>query len=69
MLENLKVLHPFMPLTEEIWQILAREPRRGIDSFNLARIKTFNATLIADFENAAEVISELEPFVKTRIFL
>jgi hypothetical protein len=36
-------------LTEEIWQIL-RELQRGIDSFNLARIKTFNATLIADLK-------------------
>jgi valyl-tRNA synthetase len=51
MLENnLKVLHPFMPfLTEEIWQIVVASVVLGIDCFNVARIKIFDANLISDF--------------------
>jgi valyl-tRNA synthetase len=58
MLENnLKVLHPFMPfLTEEIWQIVVASVVLGIDCFNVARIKIFDANLISDF-GTAEVIS------------
>jgi hypothetical protein len=32
-------------------------------------MKPFNASLIADFENTIEVISELERSEKTKIFL
>jgi valyl-tRNA synthetase len=69
MLENnLKVLHPFMPfLTEEIWQILAeRIPEEALIVSTWPELKPFNATLISDFENAAEVISGIRTIRKDK---
>jgi valyl-tRNA synthetase len=69
MLENnLKVLHPFMPfLTEEIWQILAeRTPEEALIVSTWPELKPFNAILIADFENAAEVISGIRTIRKDK---
>jgi valyl-tRNA synthetase len=69
MLENnLKVLHPFMPfLTEEIWQILAdRTPEEALIVSTWPELKPFETALIADFENAAEVISGIRTIRKDK---
>ncbi|CAM2954251.1 valine--tRNA ligase [Flavobacterium frigoris] len=69
MLENnLKVLHPFMPfLTEEIWQILAeRTPEEALIVSTWPELKPFDAALIADFENVAEVISGIRTIRKDK---
>jgi len=69
MLENnLKLLHPFMPfLTEEIWQILApRTKEEALIVSTWPEIKPFNANLIADFENAMEVISGVRTIRKDK---
>jgi valyl-tRNA synthetase len=56
-------------LTEEIWQILAERTTAEALIVSTWQMKPFNASLIADFENTIVVISELERFVKTKIFL
>jgi valyl-tRNA synthetase len=69
MLENnLKLLHPFMPfLTEEIWQILApRTKREALIVSTWPEMKPFNTALIADFENAMEVISGVRTIRKDK---
>jgi len=69
MLENnLKLLHPFMPfLTEEIWQLLAeRTPEEALIISTWPETKPFNANLISDFENAAEVISGIRSIRKDK---
>ena len=69
MLENnLKLLHPFMPfLTEEIWQIVApRTKEEALIVSTWPEMKPFNAALIADFENAMEVISGVRTIRKDK---
>jgi valyl-tRNA synthetase len=69
MLENnLKLLHPFMPfLTEEIWQIIKeRTTNEALIVSTWPEMKSFNASLIADFENTIEVISGLRTIRKDK---
>jgi valyl-tRNA synthetase len=65
---NLKLLHPFMPfLTEEIWQhISSRNEKEALIVSTWPEIKPFDAKLIADFENAAEVISGIRSIRKEK---
>jgi valyl-tRNA synthetase len=65
---NLKLLHPFMPfLTEEIWQhISSRNEKEALIVSTWPEIKPFDAKLIADFENAAEVISGVRSIRKEK---
>ncbi|MFM9988992.1 valine--tRNA ligase [Flavobacterium sp.] len=69
MLENnLKLLHPFMPfLTEEIWQIIAdRRPEEALIVSTWPEMKSFNESLISDFENTIEVISGIRTIRKDK---
>lgn len=56
--EILQLLHPFMPfITEEIWQELKqRKAGESIMVSQLTTPETYNAQLLADFENVKEVI-------------
>ena len=69
MLENnLKLLHPFMPfLTEEIWHLIAeRSPEEALIVSIWPELKSFDAKLIADFENSIEVISGIRTIRKDK---
>lgn len=69
MLENnLKLLHPFMPfLTEEIWHLIAeRTPEEALIVSTWPELKSFDAKLIADFENSIEVISGIRTIRKDK---
>jgi valyl-tRNA synthetase len=69
MLENnLKLLHPFMPfLTEEIWQILAeRTADEALIVSEWPKLKSFNASLITDFEATIEIISGIRTIRKDK---
>ncbi|WP_348824159.1 valine--tRNA ligase [Flavobacterium aestuarii] len=69
MLENnLKLLHPFMPfLTEEIWQHIAeRTAEEALIVSTWPELKSFDAKLIADFENSIEVISGIRTIRKDK---
>jgi valyl-tRNA synthetase len=69
MLENnLKLLHPFMPfLTEEIWQLLdERTKEEALIVSTWPTMKSFNASLIADFDNTIEVISGIRTIRKDK---
>jgi valyl-tRNA synthetase len=67
MLENnLKVLHPFMPFREEIWQIVAeRSPEEALIVSTWPELKSFDANLISDFEST-EVISGIRTIRKDK---
>ncbi|MEZ4811801.1 MAG: valine--tRNA ligase [Allomuricauda sp.] len=66
--ENLKLLHPFMPfLTEEVWQHMAeRTPDQALIVSDWPKAGKANASLIADFEFAAEVISGVRTIRKEK---
>lgn len=69
MLENnMKLLHPFMPfLTEEIWQYIA--PRSKEEALIVSKWptqKSFNETLIADFDFAMDVIAGIRTIRKEK---
>lgn len=69
MLENnLKLLHPFMPfLTEEIWQIIAdRTADEALIVSEWPKLKSFNASLITDFEATIEIISGIRTIRKEK---
>jgi valyl-tRNA synthetase len=69
MLENnLKLLHPFMPfLTEEIWQLLdERTKEEALIVSTWPTMKSFHASLIADFDNTIEVISGIRTIRKDK---
>ncbi|WP_395056392.1 valine--tRNA ligase [Flavobacterium sp.] len=69
MLENnLKLLHPFMPfLTEEIWQIIAeRTPEEALIVSTWPEMKSFNESLISDFDTTIEVISGIRTIRKDK---
>lgn len=69
MLENnMKLLHPFMPfLTEEIWHLIAdRTKEEALIVSTWPDIKPFDSALIADFENAIEVISGVRTIRKDK---
>lgn len=65
---NLKLLHPFMPfLTEEIWQYIAeRKVDEALIISSWPKQKSFDASLIADFETAIEVISGIRTIRKEK---
>ncbi|NJM79042.1 MAG: valine--tRNA ligase [Flavobacterium sp.] len=65
---NLKLLHPFMPfLTEEIWQYIAeRTPEQALIISTWPTMKDTNASLIAEFDFAAEVISGIRTIRKEK---
>lgn len=67
--ENLKLLHPFMPfLTEEVWQHMAeRSPQEAliVSSWPQGEEKV-DASLIADFDFAAEVVSGIRTLRKEK---
>ena len=66
--ENLKLLHPFMPfLTEEVWQHMAeRTPDQALIVSNWPKTGKANASLIADFDFATEVISGVRTIRKEK---
>ncbi|WP_309608152.1 valine--tRNA ligase [Flavobacterium sp.] len=69
MLENnLKLLHPFMPfLTEEIWQTIEdRNVNEALIVSTWPEIKSFNQTLISDFDYVTEVISGIRTIRKDK---
>ena len=69
MLENnLKLLHPFMPfITEEIWQHIAqRSPEQALIVAEWPKAKSFNESLIADFDFTMEVISGIRTIRKDK---
>ncbi|RYJ40456.1 valine--tRNA ligase [Flavobacterium beibuense] len=69
MLENnLKLLHPFMPfLTEEIWQHIAeRTAEEALIVAKWPEAKQYDEKLIADFDQAAEVIAGLRTIRKDK---
>jgi valyl-tRNA synthetase len=69
MLENnLKLLHPFMPfLTEEIWQIIAeRTTDEALIVSEWPKLKSFNISLITDFEATIEIISGIRTIRKDK---
>ncbi|POS01941.1 valyl-tRNA synthetase [Flavobacterium croceum DSM 17960] len=65
---NLKLLHPFMPfLTEEIWHHIAQ--RTSEDALIIAswpEIKTFDESLITDFDFVTEIISGIRTIRKEK---
>jgi len=65
---NLKLLHPFMPfLTEEIWHLIAdRTAEEALIVSTWPELKSFDAKLIADFENSIEVISGIRTIRKEK---
>ena len=65
---NLKLLHPFMPfLTEEIWHLIGdRTPEEALIVSTWPELKSFDAKLIADFENSIEVISGIRTIRKEK---
>ena len=65
---NLKLLHPFMPfLTEEIWQhITERTPAEALIVAKYPEQKSYNETLLIDFERAQEVISGVRTIRKDK---
>ncbi|WP_291128492.1 valine--tRNA ligase [Flavobacterium sp. UBA7682] len=65
---NLKLLHPFMPfLTEEIWQYIAeRTPEQALIIAEYPKVTSFDSTLIADFDFAAEVIAGVRTIRKEK---
>ena len=69
MLENnLKLLHPFMPfLTEEIWQFIKeRNADEALIISSWPVLKSFNESLIADFDTTIEVISGIRTIRKDK---
>ncbi|UII76660.1 valine--tRNA ligase [Flagellimonas sp. HMM57] len=66
--ENLKLLHPFMPfLTEEVWQhIDQRTPEQALIVSNWPKVGDVDATLIKDFDFAADVISGIRTIRKEK---
>ena len=65
---NLKLLHPFMPfLTEEIWQLIdERTTEEALIISSWPEIKSFNQSLITDFDNIAEVVSGVRSIRKDK---
>jgi valyl-tRNA synthetase len=65
---NLKLLHPFMPfLTEEIWHLLAdRTTEEALIISTWPEMKSFDKTIIANFDNAMEVISGIRTIRKDK---
>ena len=65
---NLKILHPFMPfLTEEIWQILEkRTPEQALIIASWPEIKSYDHSILEDFEFAAEVVSGIRTIRKEK---
>ena len=57
----LKMLHPFMPfITEELWQAIeVRKENESIMVQPMPCTKTFDNNLIADFEEAKEIIASI----------
>ncbi|MCG9792525.1 valine--tRNA ligase [Flavobacterium algicola] len=69
MLENnLKLLHPFMPfLTEEIWQLIAeRSVEEALIVSTWPDSKSFDASLIVDFDVTMEIISGIRTIRKDK---
>jgi valyl-tRNA synthetase len=69
MLENnLKLLHPFMPfITEEIWQHIAdRSPQQALIVAEWPKAKSYNESLLADFDFTMEVISGIRTIRKDK---
>ena len=66
--ENLKLMHPFMPfLTEEVWQHMAeRTPEQALMISNWPKGGAAQASLISDFDFAAEVISGVRTIRKEK---
>lgn len=65
---NLKLLHPFMPfLTEEIWQHIAeRTPEQALIVGEWPTAKSYDVSLVSDFEFASEVISGIRTIRKDK---
>ncbi|MGY8924718.1 MAG: class I tRNA ligase family protein, partial [Flavobacteriales bacterium] len=65
---NLKILHPFMPfLTEEIWQILEkRTPEQALIIASWPEIKSYDHSILEDFEFTAEVVSGIRTIRKEK---
>ncbi|WP_420398932.1 valine--tRNA ligase [Flagellimonas sp.] len=66
--QNLKILHPFMPfLTEEVWQhITERTPEEALIISSWPKVENTDATLISNFDFAAEVISGIRTIRKEK---
>jgi valyl-tRNA synthetase len=65
---NLRLLHPFMPfLTEEIWQSISdRIPEEALIVNEWPEMKSFDSTMISDFELVTEVISGVRTIRKEK---
>lgn len=64
----LKLLHPFMPfVTEEIWQqISSRTPQEALIVANYPKEKTFDESILDEFEFIKEVISGIRTIRKEK---
>ncbi len=65
---NLKLLNPFMPfLTEEIWHLIKeRTPNEALIIAEYPKLRSFDATLIDNFEFATDVISGIRTIRKEK---
>ncbi|MGX1930779.1 valine--tRNA ligase [Flagellimonas sp. 2504JD4-2] len=66
--QNLKILHPFMPfLSEEVWQHIAeRTPEQALIVSQWPQQGEIDASIIADFDFATEVISGIRTIRKEK---
>ncbi|MDO1501401.1 valine--tRNA ligase [Winogradskyella maritima] len=66
--DNLKILHPFMPfLTEEIWQYMEeRTPENALIVSKYPGVKSYDETLISDFEMVKEAVSGIRTIRKEK---
>ncbi|TMU50531.1 valine--tRNA ligase [Flagellimonas algicola] len=66
--QNLKILHPFMPfLSEEVWQhITERTPAEALIVSKWPTVEETEASLISNFDFAAEVISGIRTIRKEK---
>ena len=62
----LKLLHPFMPfLTEEVWQ-LTRERKEDLVISSWPQSKTYNQSILDDFEYASQIITAIRTMRKEK---
>jgi valyl-tRNA synthetase len=66
--QMLRLMHPFMPfITEEIWQLLEeRKKGESIMLCQLPKIETYDAGLLATFEDVKEAVSGIRKIRKEK---
>lgn len=66
--DNLKLLHPFIPfISEEIWQhFKERSVKEALIVTNYPKQETYDVALLQEFDNAAEVITNIRTVRKDK---